>query len=181
MEFQKFVDGNLSRLIGMAVPFVKDESLAKDCVQETLIKVWKSRDRFRGESSFATWVGQVLSHTCIDTLRRLKRERIWCGPINGYGGDSGRPQPREFVASRGDEPDRRAEVNDLERHLFGAIAELPPSQASVLRRLVQGESPLAIAVDLGIPLASVRTRLYYGRRKLRQKLTCHPYVEDIGV
>lgn len=54
---------------------------AEDLVQETYLKVWKTRATYRGESGVQTWIVGIARHTCIDHVRRSLRQRRLLGRI----------------------------------------------------------------------------------------------------
>lgn len=54
---------------------------AEDLVQETFLKVWKTRATYRGESGVQTWIVGIARHTCIDHVRRSMRQRRLLGRI----------------------------------------------------------------------------------------------------
>lgn len=69
----EWLDGIISRwermLLRLCFAFLCDTALAEDAVQETFLKAWKSRDRFRGEAEEKTWLTRIAINTCKDLLK----------------------------------------------------------------------------------------------------------------
>lgn len=69
----EWLDGIISRwertLLRLCFVFLCDTALAEDAVQETFLKAWKSRDRFRGEAEEKTWLTRIAINTCKDLLK----------------------------------------------------------------------------------------------------------------
>ena len=68
-----WLDGIITRwerpLLRLCFAFLCDTALAEDAVQETFLKAWKSRDRFRGEAEEKTWLTRIAINTCKDMLK----------------------------------------------------------------------------------------------------------------
>ncbi len=124
---------------------------ADDACQEALMAIVRSLGRFDGRSTFRTWSYRVATNACLDELRRRNR----------------RPAPQGALPDRpdtGSDPD--AEVADrltFEQALPLLAEEL--RQPVVLRDVV-GLDYSEIAVALGIPPGTVRSRIARGRRRL---------------
>lgn len=140
------------------------EADALDAVQNAFIKAFTHLDRFRGTSSFKTWLLRIASNASLDLGRRRKRE--------GWNEPGGRP------VSQGDEtddqpaPDAELERADLRRTIEAALARLPEAQRTTFVLHVDGElSYREVAEALGISMGTVMSRLYYARQKLKTLLS----------
>ena len=123
---------------------------AQDAVQTTFIKAYDHHKRFRPGTSLSAWLYRLAYTTCVDLLRRRKRQLLT-------------PPP---VAS---DPDYIGE--DLRR----ALATLSPEQrALVYSRVIEQRSFDALAVIYGKPAATLRKRYERARKKLAQALAGTP-------
>jgi RNA polymerase sigma-70 factor (ECF subfamily) len=146
--------------------FSNEES--RDLAQETFLRVYRYRERFRGESGPATWIFQVASNLYKNTIRSLsalKRE----GPEVSLSA----PDDEDAAHSVEDRSDPLGEILTEERArlLREALSELPPQ----MRRCVQlrTESNLKyreIAVLMSLSIETVKAHLYQARQHLRDKL-----------
>lgn len=143
------------------------EADALDAVQEAFVKVLTHLDRFRGQSSFKTWLLRVVCNAALDLGRQRKR-------------DARTPQ-----APRDDSPDRFGPAElppadadltraDLRRAIDAALARLPESQRQTFVLHVEGGlSYREVADALGISIGTVMSRLFYARQKLKTLLADH--------
>lgn len=135
------------------------EADALDAVQDGFVKVLRNLDRFRGTSSFKTWLLRIISNAALDVGRQRKRDgRNEQEP--GPAAPDGRPPP-------GDELERA----DLRRVIDAALAQLPAAQRQTFVLHVDGElSYREVAETLGISIGTVMSRLFYARQKLKTLL-----------
>ncbi len=132
-----------------------DHETAKDAVQETFIKVHAALARFRGESSFRTWIARIAVRAAIDERRREARH-----PAAWPSGRDPADDPRGRIES----------VLALQRvqELAGRIGG---QQGLILRLRLLGElSNQEVAEALGLREANVRMQLSKAIRRLREML-----------
>jgi RNA polymerase sigma-70 factor (ECF subfamily) len=132
----------------------------EDLVQRVFIKVYRSLDRFEGRSRFTTWLYRICVHVAMDHLRRRQRRREVSDPQAAAALADDRADPGAALARR-----------EAAAELQAGLARLKPDkrQVLVLHDLMEVDTE-EIARSLGIPAATVRTRLFYGRRALARQL-----------
>jgi len=157
---------------------VRDESLAEDLVQETLLAALKGRDGFDGRASERTWLTGILKHKIIDQLRRQYREvPMEEGNPDGEGEDFGM---EEFFAADGhwatkpgawNDPAKSTENAHFWEVLLGCLERLSPRQRQlfVLREL-HGSGNAEICKGMDITPTNAGVMLYRARMSLRQCL-----------
>lgn len=141
-------------LYGYARRSLNDSGAAEEVVQETFIRAWRARERFDPDlGSLRTWLFAIERRIVIDHARsRALRQTS--------------PLPEE-LAQVGD---------DIERALVGwqveeALRRLRPEHRQVLvETYYRGRSGRELAVELGIPEGTVRSRLFYALQSLRLTL-----------
>jgi RNA polymerase sigma-70 factor (ECF subfamily) len=138
------------------------EADALDATQNGFIKVFTHLDRFRGQSSFKTWLLRIVCNASLDLGRRRKRE-----------GWNDKPQMRLDPLN----PDYRGpqhcemERADLRRAIDRALGQLPETQRQTFVLHVDGELTYReVAETLGISMGTVMSRLFYARQKLKTLL-----------
>ncbi len=72
--FSVLVDRYKDLVFTLAMRMVKNREEAEEVSQDTFIKVFKSLEKFQGKSKFSTWIYRVAYNTCLDRLKKLKRE-----------------------------------------------------------------------------------------------------------
>ncbi|HEY0840046.1 MAG TPA: sigma-70 family RNA polymerase sigma factor [Vulgatibacter sp.] len=170
--------GHCYRMLGSA-------SEADDAVQETMVRAWRSLDRFEGRSSLRTWLYRIATRVCLDMLGdRERRAR----PME-LGPESSTDAPLiELPASRWIEPipdlhalpadaspEERAEMKENIRLAFiAALQHLTPRQRAVLLWTeVIGGTAAEIAEILATSVASVNSALQRARATLSTKDVSH--------
>ncbi|HEX4610847.1 MAG TPA: RNA polymerase sigma factor [Urbifossiella sp.] len=137
------------------------EADALDAVQDGFVKVLANLDRFRGQSSFKTWLLRIVSNAALDMGRRRQRD--------GWNDRPPVPATPERVGPDGrPPPDDGLERADLRRLIDTALAALPAAQRQTFVLHVDGEmSYREVADTLGISIGTVMSRLFYARQKLK--------------
>lgn len=162
LKFDDLVAEHRSRVYSVALRVVRDPELAADVVQETFIRAWRGLSRFRGDSTFATWLHRIAVNTALTARKRAARTRSASLEV-----------VEEVVAEPTVEadPDRRGEVLALRERLERALDTLPPGQrAVVVLKDVEGWSHSEIAHSLDITEAAAKVRLHRAHRRLAQHL-----------
>jgi RNA polymerase sigma-70 factor, ECF subfamily len=144
----------------VARSILRDQSLAEDVVQETLLKAWQHLGDYRGDAPMRNWVLRIAHNTSVSVLRR-RREDL--------------RDPSTMA-----ETDEQHIVVDIERgteskmavdQLWAAVGQLDElSRSMVVLREVEGMAYEEIAEILEVPLPTVKTRLFRARRLLSERL-----------
>jgi RNA polymerase sigma-70 factor (ECF subfamily) len=160
--------GHCYRMLGSAFD-------AEDAVQETLVRAWRSGDRFEGRSSLRTWLYRIATNVCLDTLSDSSRRArpMEDGPV-GSVNDELQIRPRTHWLEP--IPDARALPSDADpfqltalrqsiRLAFvAALQHLPPRQrAALLLVEVLGWSAAEVAECLDMSVAAVNSALQRAR------------------
>lgn len=167
--FERLMRRHNSRLFRVARAILKDDAAAEDAVQEAYLEAFRHASEFRGDARVSTWLTRIVINQSLMRLRRLKRDRIVV-PFDGEGGgrSPAGAEPRDERAESPATSTLRAEVRRL---LERRIDELPATfRAVFVMRDVEEMSVHETADLLGIPEATVRTRLFRARALLRQAL-----------
>ena len=158
--FERFQD----RLYDLAWAILRDEAEAEDAVQDTFLRVFERIDRYRGESSFETWLVAVAINACRDRLRRRKvRQALsldWLGP-----------RWLARALGRGENPAEAVQRQEHRRSLWDTVDRLGERhRLPLILRYHYGLSCGEVAEALGLATGTVYVRLSEGRRRLRQML-----------
>ncbi len=133
----------------------------EDLVQQVFIKVHRSLGRFEGRSRFSTWLYRICVHVAMDHLRKKKRRR-----------EVPDMDAVEALADPGADPGAVILRKEVAARLNRALARLKEAKRNVVVLHDLMEVPTEeISRSLGVPAATVRTRLFYGRRELARHLS----------
>lgn len=161
-----------------ALLLTRDEHMAEDAVQETLLAALQARDRFSGESSVRAWLIGILKHKVMDMFRRDARQVRLEDPDDLEGGED--PLAEEIFKADGQWRDKPSDWGNpeemLERGQFMAILQrcldaLPPRLARLfMLREVMEENTENICQEFTITPTNLWTMLYRARLGLRRCL-----------
>jgi RNA polymerase sigma-70 factor (ECF subfamily) len=153
----------LFRALGPAVhrfvrDLVREDGLAEELTSDVMVEVWRSAGKFGGRSRARTWVFGIAHHKAIDALRKRRAALVSLDELVGAAGDD--PTP-EAAALRAEE----------RRRLDDALASLSAEHRAVLElTYVEGFSQKEIADIVDCPVATVKTRAFYAKQRLRDAL-----------
>ncbi|MBN2899594.1 MAG: sigma-70 family RNA polymerase sigma factor [Clostridia bacterium] len=152
----------------IAYRMLGNEEDAKDITQEALIKVYKSINKFKGTSSFSTWLYRIVMNTCKDELKKRKEVMISLDKEIETGEGT-------MAMEIGDErlnPSKIVEKNEITHMVQDAISRLPEdNRMVVVLRDIQGLSYEEISEVIKEPIGTVKSRINRGRNMLKKILT----------
>jgi RNA polymerase sigma-70 factor (ECF subfamily) len=142
------------------------EDDARDIVQDAFLRAFRALPGFKGEAKFSSWLYRITLNLCRDFMRRARRAPFVPTPegmeITDLASTETAPvESAEDVVTR----------KDLSRHVARAMGLLPEEQRSaILLKEYHGLTFQEIAELQGVPLSTVKTRLYQGLTVLRREL-----------
>ena len=148
-----------SRLDAAARLILRDPELARDAVQNTLVRAWRDLPGLRDPDRFDAWLHRLLVNACRDQVRRRNRRPLEVDI------------PNLERAAPGDDMARLADRDEIER----AFLELSVEHRAVLVLThYLGLSGPEVAAILRIPPGTVHSRLHYGSQAMRAALSRPP-------
>ena len=176
--FEESAMGHLNELYAKALQYTKNEKDAEDLVQETFVKAYDNWDRFETGTNCRAWLFTILRNTFINRYRRKKRER------EILNSDDTKPVEQNFFNRENtdyyESPERetmdRTFSNDLRRSLEALPEEF---RRVVILADLNDFSYKEIAYILDCPVGTVMSRLFRGRKLMRQELVDAAY--DRGI
>ena len=160
------------RLFRVALSLLRDPAESEDALQEAYLAAFRSADRFRGEASLSTWLIRIVVNECMTRLRR-KARRDNIVPMVGAAAaaEEAEPMPEKESIHDQDTPDRQMLRTEMRSLLERRIGALPRDFRVVfVMRAVEELSVEETAECLGIPEATVRSRLFRARSLLRESI-----------
>ncbi len=162
--FEGLVVKYQTRLVNFAAALVGDPGGGEDVAQEAFVRAWRGLGRFRGESSFKTWLYRIATNVASTHRERRGRQPVIgrsfddeAGPVTG--GEAATPEPdAETALVRRETIDR-------------ALAELPEElRLALVLRDVEGLDYKEIASVTAAPIGTVESRIFRARRRMRALL-----------
>jgi RNA polymerase sigma-70 factor, ECF subfamily len=159
------------RLFRVARAILRDDAEAEDALQDAYIDAYRHIDGFQGTSTLGTWLTRVVANQALMHLRRRRRHAVVVSFDAAAAGDPDRRVP-EPPDDRTESPPDTALRAEIRRLIERRIDELPVAFRTVfVMRDVEDMTVQETADCLGIPAATVRTRLFRARALLRAALT----------
>jgi RNA polymerase sigma-70 factor (ECF subfamily) len=156
-RYQRPISAYVYRMVG-------DYDCALDLTQEIFIKIYASLSRYRPEFKFSTWIYKIAHNAAIDHLRRnAGRERS----INN--GTESEPE-QLIIESKGLSPEQQSELEERRMEIESVVRLLPTAYRElIVLRHSQDLTYEEIVEVTGLPLGTVKNRLFRAREMMRQQ------------
>ncbi len=167
--FRVLVERYQRKILSVAMGMLHNQDDALEVTQEAFVKAYGNLDRFKGESSFYTWLYRIVVNLSIDRRRRERRHGTVSLEDRPGGGED---LEVDLPSQRLSDPYQQASSHELGGRIREAIEDLTPDQkAVILLREVEGLSYDEISQVMQCPKGTVMSRLHYARKVLQEKLS----------
>jgi len=144
------------RVFRFLLRFVADRAAAEDLVSEVFLDVWRQAGRFKGRSQVTTWLLAIARYKALSTLQRRSIEELG-----------------EDVAAAIEDPQDNPEVMNQNRQtseiLLNCLTQLSPAHREVIDLVYYHEKSIdEVAEITGIPPNTVKTRMFYARKRIAE-------------
>jgi RNA polymerase sigma-70 factor, ECF subfamily len=148
------------RLFAYSMKMLGDADAAEELSSDVMFEVWKQAKQFKGKSKLSTWIFGIAHHKALNARRR-RGQRI----------DVAIEQAQTSVDPRPD-PEQSAERRDMLRRLEAALGNLSLDHREVIElTFYHGFSYEEIAQIISCPVNTVKTRMFYAKRRIRETLS----------
>ncbi len=160
IEFIKQYTALQTMLMNFALKLTKDEEAARDLVQDTALKAFKYRQMYQKGTNMGAWLMTIMRNTFINDYRKRKRRQILNDSTNNnYLLNSG----NSSVHNTGE---LRVAVEEVQN----ILTDIEDWARIPLLMHVEGYKYDEIAQELDIPLGTVKSRIYFARKQLKNRL-----------
>jgi len=166
--FDQLVVKYSPRLYGMIYHMTSNKEDANDLMQDVFAKAFRSLSRFRGKSSFYTWIYAIGTNMTLNFLKKRKRRAAWS--LDDL--DSGIQNDDAMVdIAHSANPRHQSDVNELQKKLNEAMQSLSDDHRAVVTMFdIQGIPHAEISKILKVSEGTVRSRLFYAHQQLQGHL-----------
>lgn len=155
VAFEAFFRAHAPGVHRFARDLVRDDGLAEELTSDVMVEVWRGAARYAGRSQVRTWLFGIAHHKAIDALRRRRAQTV---SLDGLIATPSSLEGPEDAALRAAE---RSSLDD-------ALATLSVEHRAVLElTYLEGFSQAEIAEIVRCPVATVKTRAFYAKARLR--------------
>ena len=160
VTFTKELVGVQDELLRFAYKLTADHEDANDLLQETSLKALDNEDKYEPQTNFKGWIYTIMRNIFINNYRRIVREQTFVDTTdNQYHLNLSHDDAFESTESAYDLKEMRRIVNAL-----------PKEYRIPFSMYVSGFKYREIADKLGLPLGTVKSRIYFTRQKLQEEL-----------
>ena len=156
--FEELVKRHQDLVFSLSFKLTGNRELANDVAQEAFIRAWKAIEKFRGDSTFGTWIYRITVNTAW-TLRKKAKKHNTLNIDDTY---------EPVVIDEKKDPELVAINSDLSSVLVSALDKLPLEQRIIVElKNIEGRSHKEIADFLDISVTAAKVRLHRAHQKLR--------------
>jgi len=156
--FEQLVIRHQELVFSLAYKLTGNREMANDVAQESFIRAWKAIEKFRGDSTFSTWIYRITVNTAW-TLRKKAKKHKTLNIDDTY---------EPIVIDEKKDPELIAINSDLSSVLVSALGKLPLEQRIIVElKNIEGRSHKEIADYLDISVTAAKVRLHRAHQKLR--------------
>jgi RNA polymerase sigma-70 factor, ECF subfamily len=158
VKYQRRIARHVARYVRRAVD-------VEDVVQETFIRAYRGLASFRGQSTFYSWLYRIATNAALNAVQREPM------PADTPDDSDERAVPFLAGASDAEDPERTLMASQIADAVARALARLKPELAEPLMLYeVEGKTYQQIAEMLGVPIGTVRTRIFRAREFIAKRL-----------
>ncbi|HKK87715.1 MAG TPA: RNA polymerase sigma factor [Saprospiraceae bacterium] len=161
LEFYDHFDELSGSLENFAFNLTKNVEDARDLFQETAFRAIKNKEKFRPGTNFKAWTFTIMKNIFINNYRRKKKANtLFDSTDNNYFLNSGKKKVKNM-----------AESEIMMKELNRMLEELDDSLSVPFSMYYTGFKYQEIADELGLPLGTVKSRIFFARKELKQKIS----------
>ena len=178
-EFERLLDPHLNALYAGALRLTRHERDAEDLVQDAVLRAYRFFDKFERGTNFKAWLFKILTNTFINSWRKGSKERE---VVDRASHEHALERIVAESDAPGQDPERELHDRTLSDEVVRALDALPIDfRLAVILSDLQEFSYKEIAEILDIPVGTVMSRLFRGRRLLQKALAGHARALGLGL
>jgi RNA polymerase sigma-70 factor, ECF subfamily len=146
------------RVFRFVLRLVRDETVAEDLISEVFLDVWRQAGKFEGRAAVSTWLLAIARFKALSALRRRPDEEL-------------DDEAAEAIEDTADTPEVALQKKDKSVVLRQCLSGLSAEHREIVDLVYYHEKSVEeVAEIVGIPEATVKTRMFYARKKLAELL-----------
>ena len=146
------------RVYRFVLRLVRNEATAEDLISEVFLDVWRQAGKFEGRSAVSTWMLSIARFKALSALRRRPEEEL-------------DDETAERIEDQSDDPETALAKKDKGALLRQCLTALSAEHREIIDLVYYHEKSVEeVAGIVGIPEATVKTRMFYARKKLSELL-----------
>jgi RNA polymerase sigma-70 factor, ECF subfamily len=144
------------RIYRFVLRLMRDEMAAEDVISEVFLDVWRQASRFEGRSAVSTWLIAIARFKALSVLRKRREAEL-------------DDETAHSIEDTSDDPERVVQKQDKGEKLRECLTALSPEHREIIDLVYYHEKSVQeVAQIVGIPENTVKTRMFYARKKLAE-------------
>ena len=160
LEFSRIVERESFPLKHYALQLTRNTDDADDLVQETMLKAFTYRNKFSEGTNLKGWLYTIMKNSFINNYRRMMKRKTFIDTTDNLF----------YLDSSTSTAENQGENNFILKDVARAMEKLPADLQKTFSMNLKGFKYHEIADILGIPIGTVKTRIFVARRQLRKRL-----------
>lgn len=166
-SFELLINNCKTKAYNTALRYLRDEEDAMDVLQESLIKVFRHLEKFKGDCKFDTWVYRIVVNTCNDFMRKNRNQK---NNLSLYYSDDNGETPID-VPDTSPTPSEVLDSKLTASYVIDCLDAISREQKEIIiLRDIQGFTYEEISIMLDCSMGTVKSRINRARSKLKQKI-----------
>jgi len=146
------------RVYRFVLRLVRNEATAEDLISEVFLDIWRQAGKFEGRSAASTWMLSIARFKALSTLRRRPEDEL-------------DDETAERIEDHADDPETTLAKKEKGSLLLQCLTKLSADHREIIDLVYYHEKSVEeVAEIVGIPEATVKTRMFYARKKLSEFL-----------
>ena len=150
--FETIYQQHKPMVLQMCLGFVKgDKDIASDLLQEVFISVWSNLEKFKGASTFKTWIYRITVNTCLQYIKKEKKERTY---------------PISEIENKISVTKNENVTNPNIQKLYNAIGQLKKIDRLIIMMVLENQDYDSISEIIGIKPTNLRVKIHRIKKRL---------------
>lgn len=143
-----------TRVFRFVLRLVRDEGLAEDIVSDVFFDVWRQAGKFENRSEVSTWLLGIARNKAYSALRKTREDTL-------------EDEVAAEIVDDADDPELRLQKLNKSKQIQNCLARLSTEHREVIDLVYYHEKSIEeVSTIVGVPEATVKTRMFYARKKL---------------
>jgi RNA polymerase sigma-70 factor (ECF subfamily) len=169
VQIQQLYDEYKNMVFNLALQYVQNTEDAEEITQDVFVKIHFSKDNFKNQSAWRTWIYRITINQSLDFLKAKKTQKRFAFITNLFHADSNEPR---FQVSHFNHPGVQLEQKEATQAIFAAINALPEQQKNVIiLAKIERLSHQQIAEILNISISALESLLSRAKANITKSLS----------
>lgn len=165
---RKFYDQHSDLVFNLALSYLQNREDAEEVTQDVFVKIFRTREKFRGKADIQTWIYRITINTCLDYIKARNAQKRFARLTSLFRDDSDEPR---YPLHHFDHPGIEMENREATERIFRLINQLPAKQKTALiLSKIEGRSQKEISAIMKLNIKAVESLIQRAKSTLSKKI-----------